>query len=60
MKLADQLRETRTAERRFLSLWAMEQAVILPALDRVAAALDGSISRNSTGTAEDRQPILGE
>ena len=35
--VAKQLRQVRMAEERFLGLWAVEQAIILPALDRVAA-----------------------
>ena len=38
--VAEQLRAVRAAEQRFLRLWAMEaveQAILLPALDRVAA-----------------------
>lgn len=34
--VAEQLRSVRLAEQKFLRLWAMEQSVILPALDRVA------------------------
>jgi hypothetical protein len=37
MGVAEQLRNVRLAQRQFLGLWAMEQTVILPALDRVAA-----------------------
>lgn len=40
--VAEQLRAVRTAQRNFLGLWAMEQAIILPALDRVAADVDAS------------------
>lgn len=36
----DRLREVRAAERRFLGLWAVEQEVILPGLDRVAADMN--------------------
>jgi hypothetical protein len=35
--VVQQLRAVRTAERNFMGLWAVEQAIILPALDRVAA-----------------------
>lgn len=35
----DQLRLIRLAEQRFLGLWAVEQAIILPGLDRIAAAV---------------------
>lgn len=37
--VAEQLRAVRAAERRFLRLWAraaVEQAIVMPALDRVA------------------------
>ena len=36
-EVVEQLKEVRLARRRFLSCWAVEQTVILPALDRVAA-----------------------
>lgn len=42
--VAEQLRAVRAAEQRFLRLWAreaVEQAILLPALDRVAADLQG-------------------
>lgn len=41
--VAQQLQSVRQARRRFLQLWAMEQAVILPALDRVVDDLESSI-----------------
>ncbi|HEY2587607.1 MAG TPA: hypothetical protein VGI81_17810 [Tepidisphaeraceae bacterium] len=42
--VAEQLRAVRAAEQRFLRLWAMEaveQAILLPVLDRVADDLQG-------------------
>jgi hypothetical protein len=35
--VVDQLRAVRQAKRQFMGLWTLEQAIILPALDRVAA-----------------------
>jgi hypothetical protein len=35
-----QLRNVREAERKFLELWAVEQEVIVPGLDRVAADIE--------------------
>ena len=43
--VANQLRRVRRAQRKFLRMWAMEQALILPALDRVAADLDGAAAQ---------------
>lgn len=39
-EVAAQIRAVREARRKFLRLWAMEQAVIDPALDRVAKDLE--------------------
>ena len=38
--VVDQMRAVRRAQKKFMGLWAMEQAIILPALDRVAADVD--------------------
>jgi len=38
----ERLRSVRTAERKFLQLWAVEQAVIVPGLDRVAADIESA------------------
>ena len=40
--VAEQLRNVREAEKRFLRIWAMEQSVIVPGLDRVAADIDSA------------------
>jgi hypothetical protein len=39
--VAEKLRQVRSARQRFLHLWAIEQALILPGLDRVAADIYG-------------------
>ena len=66
--VAEQLRAVRAAEQRFLRLWAMEameQAILLPALDRVVDDLrecDGysgpipPFLLNGDAAADDRQP----
>ena len=38
--VVEQLRNVREAQRKYLQLWAVEQAVIVPALDRVAADME--------------------
>lgn len=69
--VAEQLRAVRAAEQRFLRLWAMEaveQAIVLPGLDRVAADLrdvDGfsgpipPFLLNGDAAADDEQPGEG-
>lgn len=39
-EVAAQLRKARKAHQQFLRLWAMEQALVHPALDRMAADVD--------------------
>jgi hypothetical protein len=39
--VVEQLRNVRVAEQNFLRMWAVEQAVIVPGLDRVAADING-------------------
>ena len=63
--VVERLRAVRDAERRFLQLWAVEQAVIVPGLDKVAAdiesAVAGSNCWNSSGTNWDDSGLaLGE
>lgn len=41
------IRAVREARRKFLRLWAMEQAVIAPGLDRIAAEIEAA--RNNQG-----------
>ena len=40
--VVERLRTVRQAQRRFLQLWAVEQAVIAPGLDRVAADIESA------------------
>jgi hypothetical protein len=40
--VVERLRAVREAERKFLKLWAVEQAVIVPGLDRVAADIEAA------------------
>ena len=42
LELAAQIRAVREARRRFMRLWAMEQAVIRPGLDRIAGDVEAS------------------
>lgn len=42
--VAVRLREVREAELHFLGLWATEEALVWPGLDRVAAGLDAAES----------------
>jgi predicted component of type VI protein secretion system len=46
--VARQLRATRRAQLKFLGLWAVEQALVLPALDRVAADVAGNDRESET------------
>jgi hypothetical protein len=46
--VAERLRLVRAARRKFLRLWAIEQAMVEPLLDRVAADL---------GTSDDAAPV---
>jgi hypothetical protein len=39
--VAERLRQVRAARQRFLRLWVVEQALILPGLDRIAADICG-------------------
>lgn len=39
-EVAEQIRAVRQAQRKFLELWAMEQAVVHPGLDRMAADVE--------------------
>jgi hypothetical protein len=41
-RVVERLRAVREAERKFLKLWAVEQAVIVPGLDRVAADIESA------------------
>ncbi len=40
--VVQRLRTVRQAQRRFMQLWAVEQAVIAPGLDRVAADIESA------------------
>ena len=40
--VVERLRAVRKAERKFLELWAVEEAVIVPGLDRVAADIESA------------------
>jgi len=41
--VVERLRAVRVAERKFFQLWAVEQAVIVPGLDRVAADIESAV-----------------
>ena len=41
--VAERLRVVRDAELRFLGLWATQEALVLPGIDRLAAGLAGAI-----------------
>ena len=61
----ERLRSVRTAERKFLQLWAVEQAVIAPGLDRVAADIESAaVGSNLWGpplmSGDDTGLTLGE
>ena len=61
--VAEQLRQVRAAQQHFLGLWAIEEALILPGLDRVAADINGvgraGASRNASGADDRRSPLEG-
>jgi hypothetical protein len=62
--VANQLRQVRAAQQHFFGLWVVEEALILPGLDRVAADINGAGraggSRNSSGPIDDRpSPLEG-
>ena len=40
--VVERLRAVRKAQRKFLELWAVEEAVIVPGLDRVAADIESA------------------
>jgi hypothetical protein len=44
----ERLRCVREAQRKFLKLWAVEQAVILPGLDRVAADIESAAAGSNS------------
>jgi hypothetical protein len=52
IRVAEQLKQVRAARQHFLGLWAVEQALILPGLDRVAADINqvGRIHGSPSGT----------
>ena len=62
--VAEQLKHVRAAQRRFLGLWAVEQAIILPGLDRVAADINlvggHCSSQNRAGPIERGEPMADE
>lgn len=62
--VARQLRVTRQAQLKFLGLWAVEQALVLPALDRVAADVDlddwGPGAENSFSMLDDEWPAADD
>ncbi|HEY8747537.1 MAG TPA: hypothetical protein VIM11_06175 [Tepidisphaeraceae bacterium] len=54
--VVEQLRSVRLAQQKFLQMWAVEQTVILPGLDRVAADMNtvpfGPACWDSSGMAD--------
>ena len=54
--VVDQLRTVRAAQRKFLGMWAVEEAVIQPALDRMAADLASALAQ---GCANGLWPLDG-
>jgi hypothetical protein len=41
--VAAQIRQVRAARQKFLRLWAMEQAIVHPGLDRMAADVEAAL-----------------
>jgi hypothetical protein len=63
VQVAERLRQAKAAQRRFLGLWMVEEALILPGLDRVAADIYGAGrtagTRGSKGPPDNRQSPEG-
>ena len=63
IRVAEQLRQVRAAQQDFLGLWVVEEALILPGLDRVAADINGAgragASRYTSGADDGRSPLEG-
>lgn len=55
-EVAEQLRVVRQARQRFLRLWAVEQELISPGLDRVAADVDAACAADLNMTINSRRP----
>jgi hypothetical protein len=54
--VAERLRTAREARRKFLRLWAIEQAMVEPLVDRVAADLAEEIAGAGGGTLHEPRP----
>ena len=54
--VAERLRLVRAARRKFLRLWAIEQAMVEPLLDRVAADLGAADEAPATQPVHDSRP----
>ena len=54
--VAERLRLVRAARRKFLRLWAIEQEMVEPLLDRVAADLGAADDPCATQTVHDSRP----
>jgi hypothetical protein len=54
--VAERLRLVRAARRKFLRLWAVEQAVVEPLIDRVAADLGADDDAGAAQPVHDSRP----
>jgi hypothetical protein len=50
--VVEQLRAVRLAQRKFVGLWALEQEIIFPALDRVVADMNAGASEYYLGNSD--------
>ena len=56
--VAERLRLVRSARRKFLRLWAIDQALVEPLLDKVAADVAGETDADSDAPSHD--PLIHE